>query len=229
MITSLIVAMTLQGYGAIPPKAELNNQLSPSESRRGWKLLFDGTSTAGWHNFRGKGVGSGWVIKDGVLTSADSSKAGDILTDDQYQYFELKLDYNIAKGQNAGIMFHVEDAGGAPWHSGPEVQLFDNASNPNVQQAGWLYDLIPAKIDATKPAGEWNTLRIVIDKKKCFTEMNGKRYYEFVLGSDDFKARVAKSKFNEYKNFGVLGKGHIAIQGDHGVVSYRNIKIREIK
>jgi hypothetical protein len=209
--------------------AQEMNVLSPAEKRGGWKLLFDGQTTGGWHSFKGKGVGEGWVVKDGVLTSGQGHGGPDILSDEKFAWFELKLEYNIGKGQNAGIMFHVSEEGGATWFSGPEFQLFDNESNRNVQQAGWLYDLYSAKIDATKPAGEWNQLRIVISKKKCFSEMNGKRYVEFVLGSKDFNDRVAKSKFSAYPDFGKLGTGSIAIQGDHGVVSYRNIKVRALK
>jgi hypothetical protein len=207
-----------------------HNTLSTSEVRQGWKLLFDGQSTKGWHNFRGQGVKPGWTVTNGELTCSDPGKAGDIITDEQFSSFELKIDYKITPGGNSGVMFHVEDAGGATWHSGPEFQLYDNPSNKSVQQAGWLYDLYPARIDATKPTGEWNSLRIMISKKrKSFSEMNGKRYVEFELGSQDFKDRVAKSKFNEYPHFGNLGTGSIAIQGDHGVVSFRNIKIRPIK
>jgi hypothetical protein len=202
------------------------NKLTTVEKKQGWKLLFDGKTTKGWHTFKSEGVDPAWTIKDGVLTSGNGQ---DIVTDEKFAWFELKLEYNIGKGQNAGIMFHVGDTGDAIWHTGPEFQLFDNVSNKNVQQAGWLYDLYPAKIDATKPAGEWNLLRIVISKKVCFSEMNGVRYVEFQLGSEDFKARVAKSKFSVYPNFGKLGMGSIGVQGDHGVVSYRNIKIRPLK
>lgn len=206
-----------------------HNTLSPSEVRNGWKLLFDGQTTKGWHNFRGKGVQPGWTVSNGELSCSDPGKAGDIITDDSFSSFELKIDYKITQGGNSGVMFHVEDAGGATWHSGPEFQLFDNPSNKGVQQAGWLYDLYPAKIDATKPTGQWNSLRIFISKKKkSFSEMNGKRYVEFELGSQDFKDRIAKSKFKDYPHFGNLGSGSVAIQGDHGVVSFRNIKIRPL-
>lgn len=205
------------------------NTLSQSEKKAGFKLLFDGKTTKGWHNFKSKDIGSGWEVKDGILKSVNPEKAGDIVTEEKFSWFELKLDFRMDPGMNSGIMFHVSDTGEATWQSGPEVQLFDNRSNPEVQKAGWLYQLYESKTDATKPAGEWNSLRILVAPKKCETYMNGVKYYEYVLGSDDFKARVAKSKFAEFPEFAKLGKGSIAIQGDHGVVSFRNIKIRPIK
>lgn len=216
MITCLAAAILLQ----------TPNTLTNREVRQGWKLLFDGTTTKGWHNFKSSGVSDGWSIKDGALTNHNG---GDIVTDEKFEWFELQLDYNVAKDQNSGIMFHVADDGDATWHSGPEIQIFDNKLDPNGQLAGWLYQLYSSPKDATKPAGEWNHLRILISPKKCLTEMNGVKYYEYVLNSEDFKARVAKSKFKDMPQFAKIAKGSIGIQGDHGVVSFKNIKIRPIK
>lgn len=205
------------------------NMLTPKEIKAGWQLLFDGQTTKGWHNFKEQGVHSGWTVKDGVLTSSDADNAGDIVTDDKYEWFELQLDFNIAKGQNSGIMYHVADDGEATWHSGPEIQIYDDHGEPGAQKTGFLYELYDSKVDSTKPAGQWNHFRIIVAPKKCETYVNGVKYYEYVLGSPDFNARVAKSKFAEFPNFGKLKTGTICIQGDHGVVSFKNIKIRRIK
>jgi hypothetical protein len=204
------------------------NTLTPDETKAGWKLLFDGKTTAGWHNFKMKTVKPGWAVKDGTLTVVDVDQAGDILTDEKFDWFELTLDYNLGKGQNSGIMFRVADAGDATWHSGPEVQLYDDQGVEGAEKSGWLYQLYKSPVDSAKPAGEWNHLRMLVSPTKCETSINDVKYYEYVLGSDDFKSRVAKSKFNEFPNFGKLPTGSIAIQGDHGVVSFRNIKIRPI-
>jgi hypothetical protein len=205
------------------------NTLTPAESKAGWKLLFDGKSTAGWHNFKAEGVSSGWVVKDGVLTCADPGKAGDIVTKEKFDWFELSIEVNLGKGQNSGIMFRVADDGEATWHSGPEIQLYDHPIEAGVEVTGFLYQLYGSTVDASKPAGEWNVLHIVVAPDKCFTEVNGVKYYEYVFGSKDFWDRVAKSKFNKYPGFAKLDKGSIGIQGDHGAVSFRNIKIRPIK
>lgn len=205
------------------------NTLTAKEVRNGWRLLFDGQTTKGWHNFKEKDVRSGWVVKDGVLTSADPNNSGDIVTDDKFDWFELSLDFNIGKGQNSGVMFHCADDGEAMWHSGPEVQIYDHAAEPGVQITGYLYELYDSKVDASKPSGQWNNMHLWISPKKCWTEINGVKYYEYVLGSPDFVARVAKSKFADMPNFAKLTKGTIGIQGDHGMVSFRNIKIRPIK
>jgi len=134
-------------------------------------------------------------------------------------------------------MYHVSDTEGAAWATGPEFQLEDNAKATDPQRCGWLYALYKPEndpktgkpIDSTKKAGEWNTLRLLISPEKCVHEINGVQYFEYVLGSDDFKKRVAESKFGGMKNFAKFDKGSLVFQGDHGKVSFRNIKIRELK
>ena len=123
------------------------------------------------------------------------------------------------------------------WETGPEFQLEDNEKAADPIRCGWLYALYQPPIDpktgktldATKPVGEWNHVRLVITPEKCEHYINGVKYFEYVLGSDDFKARVAKSKFARMKNFAKSDTGYIALQGDHGQIAFRNIKIRPIE
>ncbi len=219
MITLVAAAFAFQGL----------NTLSPKEVKDGWQLLFDGKTTKGWHNFKAQGVAPGWTVEDGILKCSDPGHAGDIVSDEKFEWFELQLDWNVSKMGNSGIMFHVADDGDATWFSGPEIQIMDKAVDPHGQLAGYLYELYPSKVDSTNPPGEWNHFRIVVSPKKCMTFVNNVKYYEYVLNSDDFKARVAKSKFANMPNFAKLNSGSIAIQGDHGVVSFRNIKIKRLK
>jgi hypothetical protein len=172
------------------------NTLTAAEQEAGWKLLFDGKSTAGWKGFKTDEVGAGWKVQHGALVRAEKG-AGDIVTVDQFAAFELSLDYNISPAGNSGLMFHVTDEGKTPWQTGPEIQIQDNKAGHDPQKAGWLYQLYKpdGDADATHPAGQWNTLRILITPEKCATYMNGAKYYEFVKGSPDWDARVAKSKF----------------------------------
>lgn len=218
MITTLVVAMAMQTA----------NTLSADEVKAGWKLLFDGKSMAGWHNFKSDKVGPGWVVKDGAFTSSDPEHAGDIVTDEKFGWFDLELDFNVAKGQNSGVMYHVGDSGDATWHSGPEIQIFDHQDYQNPQKTGWLYELYSSKVDSTKPSGQWNHMRVLVSPTKCETDINGVKYYEYVLGSPEFNERLKKSKFSVYPQFAKVPEGSIGIQGDHGVVSFKNVKIRPL-
>lgn len=213
------------------------NTLTPAEKAAGWISLFDGHDFGGWHNFKKEGVRPGWEVKDGALVCADPHHAGDIVTTNQFDWFELQLDYNISPGGNSGIIYHVTDEGGAVWATGPEFQLEDNALAEDKQRCGWLYALYQPPVDpktgktldATKPAGEWNHVRLVISPEKCEHYINGVKYFEYVLGSDDFNQRVAASKFSKMPLFAKSNKGYIALQGDHGSVSFRNIKVLPLK
>ena len=231
---ALAISMALQ-LGAAGESTP--NTLTDAEKAAGWKLLFNGKDLSGWHNFKKEGVRPGWQVKDGALACVDPHNAGDIVSTDKYDWFELELDFNMSEGANSGIIFHVTDEGGAVWATGPEIQLEDNAKAGDPQKCGWLYGLYkPANdpatgkpIDATKPAGQWNHFRVVISPEKCIHEMNGVKYVEYVLGSEDFKARVAKSKFGSMPKFAKSDSGYLALQGDHGQVSFRNIKIRPLE
>ncbi|HTL59501.1 MAG TPA: DUF1080 domain-containing protein [Candidatus Limnocylindrales bacterium] len=213
------------------------NTLTDAEKAAGWKLLFDGKDFNGWHNFKKEGVQPGWQVKDGALVCADPHNAGDIVTTEKFGAFELQLDYNISEGGNSGIMYHVSDEAGAPWATGPEFQLEDNAKAADPVRCGWLYALYQPPtdpktgkpLDATKPAGQWNHVRLLITPEKCVHEINGVKYFEYVLGSEDFNKRVAASKFASMPGFGKAAAGYIALQGDHGQVSFRNIKVRNLE
>jgi hypothetical protein len=242
--TALLAARFDNGVTAEPLSADQPsgspspNQLTDAEKQAGWKLLFDGKSFDGWHNFKKEGVQPGWQVKDGALVCVDPHKAGDLVTTDKYDWFELSLEYNISEAGNSGIMFHIANVGGAMWETGPEIQLLDNAKGRDPQRSGWMYQMYKPEmdpktgkpLDATKPVGEWNLIRVVIAPPPASSEVdvNGVKYYDFVYNSDDFKARVAKSKFKSMRNFAKADSGFIGLQGDHGSISFRNVKLRPI-
>lgn len=213
------------------------NTLTETEKAAGWKLLFNGQNLEGWHNFKREGVRPGWQVKDGTLACVDPHNAGDLVTAGQYGWYELQLDYNISEGGNSGIMYHVTDQGGAAWATGPEFQLEDNAKAADPVRCGWLYALYQPPddpktgkpLDATKPAGQWNHLRLLLSPEKCVHEINGVKYFEYVLGSPDFLERVAKSKFAGMPLFAKSNTGYLCLQGDHGQVAFRNIKLRPLQ
>lgn len=204
---------------------EKPNTLTAMEKKTGWKLLFDGKTTNGWRNYRKKGISKSWVVEGGALVRKNKG-AGNIVTVEQYDSFELVLEYKISKGGNSGIMYHVTETENTPWKTGPEVQIQDNKEGHDPQKSGWLYQLYSSSIDATRPAEKWNQVRLRITPQSCEQSMNGVRYTRYVKGSKQWNAKVAKSKFAKYPNFGKPKKGYLCLQ-DHGdVVAFRNIKIR---
>lgn len=207
--------------------AEEPNTLTETEKAEGWKLLFDGKDLSQWRNYQKEGVSDKWQVADGAFTLTGKG-GGDIITRETFGAFEIKLDYKIGKAGNSGLMYHVTEEEATPWRTGPEVQIQDNVDGKDPQKAGWLYQLYAPEVDATKPAGEWNTLHILITPEKCVHYMNGTKYVEYVKGSADWDAKVAASKFAKFEKFGKPSAGFICLQ-DHGdVVSFRNVKIRKL-
>jgi hypothetical protein len=249
-LTALVLGLLVAGaavahHGTMAParadeqgKNSKINQLTDAEKQAGWKLLFDGKDLKGWSNFKKKTIKPGWQVKDGTLACVDPHNADDIVTADKFDWFELSLEYNISVGGNSGILIHVTDAGRTTWATGPEIQLEDNLKAGDPQKCGWLYQLYKPEvdpktkkpIDATKAAGEWNLINVKIAPPPALSEVsvNGVKYYDFVYGSDDFKARIVKSKFRTMKDFAKSDSGRIGLQGDHGSIAFRNIKIRPL-
>jgi hypothetical protein len=192
------------------------NTLTEAEKAAGWKLLFDGKSTEGWRNYKKEDISAGWKVMDGSLCRVDKT-AGDIVTTDEYENFELELEYKVPADANSGIMWRVSEDQDHAWYSGIEFQLLDNTStHADAQRSGWAYQLYKPEmdpktgkpLDATKPVGTWNHVRLVANGPHIEHWMNGVKYFEYEIGSDDFNARLAKSKFAKLPKFAKNTKGH---------------------
>jgi hypothetical protein len=212
--------------------------LTQSEINDGWQLLFDGTNTDQWKQFNKSTMSPAWIAKDGALTFDESLKNGtanDIVTRQEFENFELSLEWKIDSCGNSGIMFNVVDNGkySAPYETGPEMQVLDNRCHPDAKiekhRAGDLYDLIAANSAAVNAPPKWNQVRLISNKGDVEFWLNGSKVVEFKMHDDAWRQMIKNSKFKEYPDFGLSKKGRIALQ-DHGNnVWYRNIKIREIK
>lgn len=205
------------------------NTLTPQEQQAGWKLLFDGKSTAGWRNYKKQTVGPGWTVVDGILIRSGEN-AGDIITTDKYRNFELALDWRVAEGGNSGILYRATEDNDYIWQSAPEMQVLDDERHADgkspLTSAGSNFALYPAPRGVVHPAGQWNSARIVVNGNHVEHWLNGQKLLEYELGSAEWKDRVAKSKFNAMPNYGKASEGYIGLQ-DHGdKVEFRNIRIR---
>ncbi|MEN0006677.1 MAG: family 16 glycoside hydrolase, partial [Bacteroidota bacterium] len=213
-----------------------NNTLTEAEKAAGWQLLFDGQSLNGWRNFKKQTIGSSWIIEDGAIKLDAKPRAdggwqaadgGDIITDGQYDNFELKLEWKISPCGNSGIIYNVVESKEYDfvWQTGPEMQVLDNTCHPDASivthRAGDLYDLIECKYVTVNPAGEWNKVRIVSNNGKLEHWLNGRMVVSTTMWDDAWFKMIANSKFKEMPGFGKAKKGHISLQ-DHGdVVWYR--------
>ncbi|MEX2171646.1 MAG: family 16 glycoside hydrolase [Pirellulales bacterium] len=196
----------------------------------GWQTLFDGKSLDAWRVYQQKADTpvKHWVIADGTLHRPEGG--GDLITREQFGDFELEFDWKISEGGNSGVIYRATEDEPDSYRTGPEYQVLDNAATGHEATddvaAGSLYALYSPTTDAAKPVGEWNTGRIVVDGNRIEHWLNGKKIVEADMASDDWRAKVANSKFANWKGFAKSKRGHIALQ-DHGnPVWYRNIRIR---
>lgn len=219
----------------------LDNTLTDAEKKDGWELLFDGSSMQGWHKYGNKPVGEAWKVVDGTIHLDASNKenwkarAGDIISDNEFENFELSLEWKVDTGANSGIIFYIHEDSAKyewPWNTGPEMQVLDNQRHKDAQipkhRAGDLYDLISCSKETVKPALEWNKAGVKCVNGKLDLYLNGENVVSTTLWDDNWKKLVAGSKFKDMKDFGTYKKGKIGLQ-DHGDnVWYRNVKIRKL-
>ena len=212
------------------------NTLTAQEQAAGWQLLFDGQSLAGWRPYKppeGKaGIGAGWKVVDGLLKKLDGVKGGDIITEKKFEDFELTWEWRIEKGANNGVKYFVtEERPGAPGH---EYQMLDDEAEawskiPAKDKTASFYQVLPPAADkGYKPAGEWNSSRILVKGNHVEHWLNGKKAVEYELGSEAVKAAIANSKFKKYPDFGQKIRGHIMLTDHQSEAWFRNIKLREL-
>ena len=193
-----------------------------------WHALFDGRSLTGWRGYRSEGPPDGWQVVDGAITRV--AEGGDLITREVFGDFELTLQWVVAEGGNSGIMYRVTEEAAHAYETGPEMQVLDDARHRDGQSrltaAGAVYGLYPAPAGVVRPAGEWNTARIVALGRHVEHWLNGVPVASYELGSPEWEEKVAGSKFNAWPGYGRAAAGHIALQ-DHGDrVAYRAIRIR---
>ena len=214
-------------------------EVSVPPAEEGWITLFDGTTTEGWIGYGKEAFpAQGWVIEDGALKCQGSGQGeaggggGDIVYNKAFKDFRLQMEWKISSGGNSGIFYGALINEDPIWKSSTEMQVLDNVKHPDAllgkdgnRQAGSLYDLIPAKPQNAKPVGEWNTVEILVYQGTVAHKMNGETVLEYHLGTPDWDALIAGSKFKDFPNFGKYREGYIGLQ-DHGNdVWFRNIRI----
>jgi len=221
-------------------RAAAPNMLTADEEAAGWTLLFDGVSTDGWRGYgREDFPTGGWEVVGGELVGQSTSgdmDGGDIITVAEFTDFELIFDFKVGPEGNSGVFYRVQEkTDKGLFQVAAEYQVLDDTAyidmgtmDMNTHLTGDNYDLQSALVRPTKPVGQWNTGRIIVEGNRVEHWLNGEMTIEYELYTDDWEAQVAASKFAEEEHYARAPSGSIGLQ-DHGTpVWYRNIKIRPI-
>jgi hypothetical protein len=207
------------------------NQLSEEEKSAGWKLLFDGTTTQGWRTFKQQTFPEkGWQVEDGWLHCLGKG-GGDVITDAEFDDFELQWEWKLAPSGNSGVKYFVLES--RPQVLGHEYQMIDDERQPGIKKdnrkqfTAAFYDVLPPGPTRVKPAGEINTSRILVKGNHVEHWLNGEKVLEYECGSDAVQAAVATSKFKTATGFGTKVTAHILLQDHQREVWFRNVKLRE--
>ncbi|HQG07333.1 MAG TPA: DUF1080 domain-containing protein [Dysgonamonadaceae bacterium] len=218
--------------------APKNNMLTEAEKAEGWKLLFDGKTLDGWRDYNGDSLTAPWIVEDGCIRAkgSGSDASGYIVTDTIYENFELVWDWKIAEGGNSGMLYHVVENPKfkVPYVTGPEYQLIDDFGFPEPLEdwqktaADYAMHVPDTSKTIIKPAGEWNTSKIVFDNGHVEHWLNGEKVVEFEAWTDDWFEKKNSGKWKDAPEYGLAHKGVICLQ-DHGSAAwFRNIKIKEL-
>ncbi|MGZ4023496.1 MAG: 3-keto-disaccharide hydrolase [Flavisolibacter sp.] len=213
-----------------------DNKLSKTEKNQGYKLLFNGKNMDGWRTYQNKSAES-WFVDSGTLHCKGSSAnygaiTADLMTKDQYENFDLSVDYKISPKGNSGILYLVTEDNAYSYLSGPEYQIIDDVNFPEKledwQHTAANYAMDPAPGAQPNPAGEWNHARIVKAGNHVEHWLNGKKVVEYELHSDSWNKKKALEKWKDVPTYGQAAKGYITFQNHGSEAWFRNIKIREL-
>ena len=211
-----------------------------------WIYLFDGETTEGWRAYNGETIPDKWAAVDGHLTfdtelklEEEWSGGGDIIYHkEQFEYFELYLEWKLPKGGNSGVFYHVQEGYNAPYEISPEYQILDdegweeinNAKLESWQKSGADYAMHEPNIDnkSLNPAGEWNSSRIIYTKEKAEHWLNGKLLLSFVPYSEEWYSKRNSGKWDDFPDYGKFKNGYIALQDHDTPIWFRNIKIKKL-
>ena len=229
----LFTAIALVIMSFVNDGRQKDNTLTEKEKKEGWILLFDGTTMNGWRAYKNK-ASEGWDVKNGELYCKEEAvkSRADLITSNQYENYELKIDWKITPKKNSGIIYMVTEENGASFESGPEYQLIDDIGYPaklnDKQLSGANYDMHAPSAKVSNPAGEWNHTKIVINKGHVEHWLNGTKVVDYQLWTPEWEQLKANSKWKDVKPYGMSKSGHIALQDHGGGVAFKNIKLKPL-
>jgi hypothetical protein len=204
---------------------------TPAAAPGAWHAMLEDHAAPDWRGWKEPGLPAGWQVAGGMLSK--DGDVDDLVTTRDYANFEVELEWKIGKEGNSGVFYRGTREYDHIYWSAPEYQLLDDANTEDgkspLTAAGSDYALYGVPPGVAKAFGHWNKTRLVVQGNHVEHWLNGLKVVEYDFRSDDWKKRVAASKFSKYPNYGLAKRGLIGLQGDHpGSLEVRNMRIREL-
>ncbi len=201
--------------GLVPANGAPKNaptDLSAEEKAAGWRPLFNGKNLDGWHLRRADGTPS-WTVENGILmnTVADGQHGTDLVGDEKFRDFTVRYEYRVPKGANSGFYLRGRH----------EIQIYDDyGGKPAMGGNGGIYNTAPPTLFVSRKAGEWQQAEVTMRGQKVTVFLNGVKVH-----SD---ADVPKSTGSQLDD-NINEPGAFFLQGDHGSVAFRYIRVLPLK
>ena len=213
-----------------------DNQITDTEKKQGWVLLFDGKSTAGWRTYKNLPDNS-WEVVDGQLHCKSDAEGvtrrADLVTKNSYSSFEIQIDWKVEKASNSGLLYHVLETHTNAYETGPEYQMIDDLGYggklENWQKSGADYAMHPPSKPMSEPTGKYNHTLLVVHGDHVTQWLNGTIVADFHAWTPEWEKLKADGKWKDYPDYGISKTGLIDLQNHGGGVWFKNVKVREIK
>jgi len=228
-LTKIMVSTAMMVF--TPLSFATDNQLSDREKQGGWQLLFNGKDLSQWRNYQSDTVSDKWQMDQGALFLTGAG-GGDLITKQQFENYELKLDWKVSLAGNSGVFILADELENKIYFNAVEVQILDNERHSDNKIAshlsGSIYDLVASPKSSHKEAGQWNQLHIKLVDKHLTVWQNGIQAVDIDLNGQKWQSLIEQSKFKTWKGFGKAKVGHIGLQDHSDPVWFKNIKIKEL-
>jgi hypothetical protein len=227
----LIAFVLFSFYPRSAAPQQKDNELTAAEQKAGWTLLFDGKTTSKWRTFQNKPDDS-WEIVNGELHCKKDGvhQRADLVTRDSYASFDIQFDWRVTKSANSGLLYHVQETHGGSYETGPEYQLIDDLGYEEKledwQKSGADYAMHPPMKIASRPAGEYNHSRLIVEGSHVQHWLNGVKVADFDAWTPQWDKLKKEGKWKDYPDYGVYKTGLIALQDHGGGIWFKNIKIK---
>ncbi len=212
-----LAAAILLMLPALPAQAA---RLTAYERSQGWRLLFDGATTWGWHGYKSNKAPVNWRVEEGALVCSEDAGPA-LVSDETFKDFELSFQWKVAAGGRAELFFRLSEDGARPDDTSPVFQLGGEGV-----ECGGDGGLTKPWRETTVPPATWQQARLIVFGNQVEYWINGRQVSTYLLGGPEWRAAVATVRQSAARDFGQQPDGAVALAGRGA--AFRDIRLRAL-